>query len=73
MSALAPFFFPLCLTAGVVRAEVVCTLIMDATSGEVVLEEGACATSATPASTFKLPLAVVAFEAGILEDGQLPV
>jgi beta-lactamase class D len=55
------------------RAEVVCTLLVDEASGAVLLEEGDCAARATPASTFKLALAVIGFEAGILQDAGHPV
>ncbi|GMG85444.1 OXA-42 family oxacillin-hydrolyzing class D beta-lactamase OXA-59 [Paralimibaculum aggregatum] len=55
------------------RAEVVCTAIADAASGAVLRAAGDCAARVTPASTFKIPLAVMGFEAGILADAQRPV
>lgn len=57
------------------RAElrVVCTIVADAASGRVVLEEGDCATRETPASTFKIALAVIGFDTGVLKDTGAPV
>ncbi|UYV37851.1 class D beta-lactamase [Rhodobacteraceae bacterium D3-12] len=65
----------LALMAGGAQAEVrvVCTLVAEAETGRVVLEEGACAARETPASTFKVALAVIGFEAGFLQDAHAPV
>lgn len=54
-------------------ADVVCTLVADAESGTVLIEEGDCSTRVTPASTFKIPLAVMGYDAGILTDAAAPV
>lgn len=55
------------------RAEVVCTLIVDAESGAVRLQEGGgCGTPTSPASTFKMTLAVMGFDAGILTGAEEP-
>lgn len=55
------------------RAEVVCTLMVDAATGAVRLEEGGgCKTPTSPASTFKVPLAVMGFDAGILTAADAP-
>ncbi|WP_372072076.1 penicillin-binding transpeptidase domain-containing protein [Tistrella mobilis] len=51
-----------------------CTLVTDAADGRVLLSEGkACAVSVTPASTFKIALALMGFETGILTDAHHPV
>lgn len=55
------------------RADTVCTLVCDAATGAVLLEEGDCRSRVTPASTFKVPLAVMAFDSGILTDAHTPV
>ena len=55
------------------EAAPVCTLVMNAQSGAVLLEEGDCRSAVTPASTFKVALAVMAFDAGILQDAHHPV
>ncbi|MCD7060245.1 class D beta-lactamase [Pelagibacterium xiamenense] len=50
-----------------------CTLIADAHTGTVLVEEGDCDSRVTPSSTFKVPLAAMAFDAGILTDEAHPV
>ena len=54
-------------------AESLCTLIVDAASGHTVLQTGShCATRVTPASTFKLAISLMGFDAGILSDARHP-
>jgi beta-lactamase class D len=55
------------------HAREVCTIAMDAASAEVLVEQGDCRTRVTPASTFKVPLAVIGFDSGILADEHAPV
>jgi len=51
-----------------------CMLVVEADSGKVLVKEGeGCATRVSPASTFKVPLAVMGFESGILKDAHDPV
>lgn len=62
------------LTFGVAAAfagPVGCTLIAD-NSGKPLLRQGECDRPASPASTFKVPLAVMGFDAGILRDEHVP-
>lgn len=54
-------------------AEIVCTLVIDARTGAVIVEEGDCGTRVTPASTFKIPLAVMGYDAGFLTETTAPV
>jgi beta-lactamase class D len=54
------------------HAKTVCTVVADAADGKVLLQEGDCRTRVTPASTFKIPLAVMGFDAGFLTDAQSP-
>ncbi len=49
-----------------------CTVILDGHSGAVLVREGICDQRFAPFSTFKLPLAVIGYEAGILIDGETP-
>jgi len=56
-----------------IRADVACTLVVDAAAGRVIHDSGDCDTRNSPASTFKLPLAVMGFDAGILIDPHTPV
>ena len=54
-------------------AEPPCLLLMTAGSGKVVLQQGAeCVTQNSPASTFKIALAAMGYDAGILEDEHTP-
>ncbi len=55
------------------RADTVCTLILDASAADVLVEEGDCRSRVPPASTFKVPLAVMAYDAGMLTDAHDPV
>ena len=54
-------------------ARPVCTMVADAATGQVVLHEGHCDERVTPASTFKLALAVMGFDHGFLKDPHAPV
>lgn len=49
-----------------------CTVILEARSGDVLLREGTCDQRFAPFSTFKLPLAVMGFDAGVLIDDETP-
>ncbi|MFF7706515.1 penicillin-binding transpeptidase domain-containing protein [Pseudomonas sp. NPDC007930] len=46
------------------QAKTLCTLITDASSGQVLQHTGDCTTRVTPASTFKLALSLMGFDAG---------
>lgn len=55
------------------QSATLCTLIADAATGAVLVEQGGdCDTPTTPASTFKVPLAVMGFDAGLLVDAHSP-
>jgi beta-lactamase class D len=55
------------------QAATLCTLIADARTGVVLVEQGqGCDTPTTPASTFKIPLALMGFDSGFLTDAQNP-
>lgn len=49
-----------------------CTLILDAKSGAIIYRDGVCDERFTPASTFKVPLALMGYDAGILKDAREP-
>jgi beta-lactamase class D len=61
------------LCAAMAQAAEVCTLVAEARSGAVLLERGDCDSRVTPASTFKVPLALIGFDTGFLSDTQNPV
>jgi beta-lactamase class D len=50
----------------------VCTLVVDAAAGATLRREGQADQRATPASTFKIPLALMGFDAGFLRDAHDP-
>ena len=54
------------------QAKTICTLIVENTSGRTISEEGDCDTRATPASTFKVALALIGFDSGILKSADTP-
>ncbi len=61
------------LTAiGAAQAATLCTVLADAQTRSVLLAEGDCETRVTPASTFKIPLAVMAFDAGLITSTTEP-
>ncbi|MDR7224983.1 beta-lactamase class D [Aminobacter aminovorans] len=49
-----------------------CTLIVDAQSGATLRRDGTCDRRVSPASTFKVPLALMGYDAGILADAHTP-
>ncbi|MDN2582861.1 class D beta-lactamase [Aquibium sp. ELW1220] len=53
-------------------ARTICTVIARPDTGAALLAEGTCDVRATPASTFKVALAVMAYDAGILTDAHSP-
>lgn len=64
----------LALTAAPAQAATLCTLFADAASGRILAQEGkGCDARVTPASTFKIPIALMGFDAGILLDAHHPV
>ncbi|UVK36671.1 class D beta-lactamase [Mesorhizobium sp. AR10] len=52
--------------------DVQCTLVQDAVSGETLYRDGVCDQRFSPASTFKVPLALIGYDAGILSDEHTP-
>lgn len=49
-----------------------CTVVIDAATGEPIHREGDCDRRVYPMSTFKLPLAMMGYDAGVLEDETTP-
>lgn len=54
------------------QARDICTLIADPATRTVLHEDGDCQTRVTPASTFKVALAVMAYDAGIISSAHEP-
>ncbi|QTL03117.1 class D beta-lactamase [Aquabacter sp. L1I39] len=69
VSALAAVLF----AAGPARAVEECFLVAEVKTGHVAAKQGLCATRQSPASTFKVPLALMGFDSGILKSPDAPV
>lgn len=67
-AAVAGFF----IASGAAQARDLCTLVVDAATRTVLIEEGDCETRVTPASTFKVALAVMGYDAGIITSAHAP-
>lgn len=50
-----------------------CTVILDQESGKALVRTGTCDKRFTPMSTFKVPLALIGYDAGILKDAHDPL
>lgn len=56
-----------------IYGKTLCTIITDATDGSILMEKGqGCSTRVTPASTTKIPLAVMGFDSGFLKTPHSP-
>jgi beta-lactamase class D len=58
--------------APLTHAAEICTAIADAATGKVLMQRGDCQRQVTPASTFKIPLSLMGYDAGFLKDAQAP-
>ena len=60
------------LAASQAQAATICTAMADAKTGAVLLQEGNCIDRVTPASTFKIALSLMGYDAGFLKDEHQP-
>lgn len=60
------------LGASIAQAHDVCTLLVDARSGAVLMEHGTCNERVTPASTFKIAISLMGYDSGFLVDEHTP-
>jgi len=73
MQKSAILFLGFAALAGPAHAsEVVCTTLADATDGRILLQRGDCGRRVTPASTFKIAISLMGFDAGFLTDVHTP-
>lgn len=72
MKHLISFLIVIILSVAPAAAKTICTIIADATTGGILLEQGDCRSRVTPASTFKIPLSVMGFDSGVLSDVNAP-
>lgn len=61
------------LFAGAAAAQNTCTVLADAATGKVLSQTGECDRQVPPASTFKIPIALMGYDAGFLKDAHQPV
>lgn len=74
--ALGVAFSLTALAAAPTQARELCTVVADAATGNIVFQQGtaeACGARYTPASTFKLAIALMGADAGILQGPHAPV
>jgi beta-lactamase class D len=58
--------------AGAAAADNVCTVLADASTREILSQTGECDRRVPPASTFKIPIALMGYDAGFLKDENNP-
>ncbi len=54
------------------QANAACTAFADALTGKVLRQEGRCDQRITPASTFKIAISLMGYDAGVLKDASSP-
>lgn len=57
---------------GFANARTICTAVEDVASGQVLISQGDCKRRVTPASTFKIAISLMGYDAGVLTDAQAP-
>ncbi|MGI4858816.1 MAG: penicillin-binding transpeptidase domain-containing protein, partial [Janthinobacterium lividum] len=65
-------FLAACCMTSVASAHTLCTVVADAGTGQVLLRQGDCTSRVTPASTFKIALGLMGYDAGFLKDEHTP-
>lgn len=63
----------LIMATGASFADSVCTVLGDAATGEILFRDGSCDSPAPPASTFKIPIALMGYDAGFLTSETAPL
>lgn len=54
------------------ETKTICTIVVEAASGVVLRRDGDCARRVPPASTFKIPIALMGYDSGFLKDAATP-
>jgi len=62
-----------CGLSAPIGAKDLCSVAAEAHTGKILLQEGDCAGRITPASTFKIAIALMGFDAGVLKNEHAPV
>jgi beta-lactamase class D len=61
------------MTAAAADAAEVCTAVADAATGQFLVQRGDCGRRVTSASTFKIAISLMGYDAGILKDEHTPL
>lgn len=69
---LSALIFLASIMPNAVRAETLCTYVISYPSGKMLQEDGNCNERHSPASSFKIPLALMGFETSLLKDPHTP-
>lgn len=72
MRLIALLFIATLITPSLAHAATGCTLIVSYPNSKILHEEDDCAQRQAPASSFKIPLAVMGFDSGLLTDAHTP-
>lgn len=72
-AAIAVILIACGVCVGQATAQNTCTVLADAATGKVLSQEGECDRPVPPASTFKIPIALMGYDAGFLKDTKQPV
>lgn len=70
---LRPLILGTLLVASGAHAREVCTVVADGAVGKVLAQRGDCEHRVTPASTFKVAISLMGYDAGFLKDEHSPV
>ncbi len=71
--ALSSAFVLLGCIAASAHAKTICTAIADAGTGKLLVQDGDCGRRASPASTFKIAISLMGYDAGFLRNEHDPV
>jgi beta-lactamase class D len=63
----------LCAQLASAQAAEICTVVADAATDTVLVARGDCRTRVTPASTFKIAISLMGYDAGFLKDAHTPL
>ena len=60
------------LASSTVYARTICTVVADASTRQILVQQGDCSSRVTPASTFKIAISLMGFDSGFLKDAHAP-
>lgn len=72
ITIISALYSALSLSSAHAETLTICTAVADASTGKMLKQEGDCDTRATTASTFKIAISLMGFDAGFLKDAHTP-